>query len=194
MLLEVDDKGKKKDRREILLEMKREGDSWHVSQFQPIAEALAALEKTRQAEKYESQMREESDAYRKNVRISELRAQAISLYGPAPFIVGQVENRGDRRIQKLGIEFTIRDAGGQIIAQDTYHPVVASSISNDEKPLDAGEKRKISYQIDKVPENWRDTRRVSAEIVTLLLAPPEEESADAKEAKKKIRSASGRSG
>lgn len=189
------DLGKKLERQTVLLELVDEGGSWKVSQFDPVTIALRKMEEARKASRDQSQSSAEVEGYKKNILISDLRAQAITTYGPEPFIVGLISNKGNRTILKLGIKFTIRNEQGKVLLEDLFHPVVESSISSEEQPLDPQSDRKISYQLDRAPDNWRDTRNVTAEIMEVKLAPASAGSAAAPDdAKSKLKKAREREG
>ena len=178
------------ERQKVLIELKREGDTWRISQFDPITEALRRMDEVRKLRRRESRETEEAEAYQPKVTITDLRAQAIHTYGPEPFIVGTVKNTGNRDVQKLGVRFTVRDAAGTTLVEDTYYPVVESSISEEERPLRPGETRKISYQLDRSIPGWKDTHNVTARVVELRVGPEyEDASGSADAAKEKIRRA-----
>lgn len=180
------------DRRKILIELKNEGGAWRISQFDPITEALRRMEELKKRRRMDVEASQEAEAYMSRIAISAVRAQQIHLYGPEPFIVGLVKNTGDRDVQKLGIRFTVRDGSGNVLVEDTFHPVVDSSISEEEKPLHSGEERKISYQLDKNIPGFQDTQNVSAKIIELKLAPstaPKPSTSPEDEAKAKIKKA-----
>lgn len=172
--------GEKLGRQTILVELVNEGGSWKVSQFDPITVAFQKMTTDRQLERDEAAASRDAEGYRSKIAVSDLRAQAMATYGPKPFIVGNLENRGDRTVLKLGLRFTVRDEAGKVIVEELFHPVVESSISSEEKPLGPGDEMRINYQVDQVPEGWRDTHDVTADIVEIKLAPLDRAKAEEK--------------
>lgn len=183
------------ERQKVLIELRHEGGVWRISQFDPIAEALRIMDEEAKKKRRDVEASQEGEAYMPKVTVTSLRAAVIHAYGREPFIVGVVKNTGNRDIQKLGIKFTVRDLGGGVVVEDTYHPVVESSISEEERPLRPGEERKISYQVDRVVPDWEDTSNVTFKIVEIRVGPEYEPAVSPEDqAKDKIKKARAREG
>lgn len=74
----------------------------------------------------------------------------------------KIKNAGERSLDRVEVTVYFKDASGNTIAEEDYHPVLVSeySISGDNKPLKPGyiwqmEKNKF-YSAEQVPSEWKE--------------------------------------
>ncbi|MFN7975481.1 MAG: hypothetical protein U0166_24610 [Acidobacteriota bacterium] len=175
------------ERQKILVELKQEDGAWKINQFEPITWGLRKLDEERKKKRRDVEASRDAEVYMPNIVVEAVRARVIHLYGQEPFVVGVVKNSGNRDVLKLGIRFSIVTPSGGVV-EDTYHPVVESSINEEEKPLRPGEERKFTYQLDRQIPGLDYTDKVTARIVELRVGP-EYQSETPENAKDKLKKA-----
>jgi len=85
-----------------------------------------------------------------------------------PGVTFKVKNAGDKTLNEVEVTIYFKDAQGNIIAEEDYHPVLITEYSfGDDKPLKPGyifqmERGKF-YKAENVPNEWQEGS-IKAEI------------------------------
>ena len=111
-------------------------------------------------------------AYVDKVKLYDLEARYYETYsGNVPGVKFKLKNTGDQTLRRVEVTVYFKDAKGQVIHEETYHPVLVTkySISND-PPLKPNyiwqlERGKF-YQAKSVPDEWK-AGSVSARITDI---------------------------
>jgi hypothetical protein len=143
-----------------------------------ITEAMEESGKARQAAE-EKETKEEKEYIANYIELYDVEAKYHDslLDGTVPGVLFKIKNTGDRTLNKVEVTVYFKDAGGSIIAEEDYFPVLVSEYSfNDDKPLKPGyiwsmEKNKF-YSAKSVSTEWEEGS-VDIEITDIELAPEE---------------------
>jgi hypothetical protein len=89
-----------------------------------------------------------------------------------PGVEFKIKNKGKRTLKEVEVTVYFKDAKGNVIAEETYHPVFVSEFSfgRKNKPLKPNyiwqlERGKF-YKADSVPDEWKEGA-VSAKITNI---------------------------
>lgn len=116
----------------------------------------------------------EKQDYIKNVKLYDLKARYYTTYldERVPGVEFKLKNNGKRTLKKVEVTVYFKDAKGDVIAEETYYPVLVSEFSfgRDNKPLKPNyiwqlERGKF-YKADSVPDEWKEGS-VSAKITDI---------------------------
>lgn len=116
----------------------------------------------------------EKQDYIKNVRLYDLKAKYYTTYldERVPGVEFKIKNKGKRTLKEVEVTVYFKDAKGNVIAEETYHPVLVSKFSfrRNNKPLKPNyiwqlERGKF-YKAESVPDEWKEGA-VSAKITNI---------------------------
>jgi len=118
--------------------------------------------------------------YIKLVHLYDLKAKYYTsvLNERAPGVEFKLRNTGQRTLSKVKVTVYFRDAGGNVIAEEDYHPVLLSEFSmRPSKPLKPGYVWQIErgkfYQAKDVPTEWQEGN-VQAMVTEVDFATPKD--------------------
>ena len=112
----------------------------------------------------EAELRAEANAYTdQHIELYDLSAKYIDTYlnERVPGVLFKLKNNGERSLDRVEVTVYFKNADGQIIAEEDFHPVLVSTYSmNDSKPLRPGyiwqmESGKY-YTAKQVPSEWQE--------------------------------------
>ena len=135
-----------------------------------MVEAQKEIEET----KKEIESFKEKQYYIKNVILYGLKAKYYTTIFDerVPGVEFKIKNKGNRTLKEVEVTVYFKDVKGNIIAEETYHPVLVSkySFGRDNKPLRPNyiwqmERGKF-YKADSVPDEWKEGA-VSAKITNI---------------------------
>jgi len=119
----------------------------------------------------------EKQAYISNIELYDLSSKYYSTYleSKIPGVNFKLKNKGDRVLKKVEVTIYFKDKDGNVISEETYHPVLVTeySFTGDNKPLKPSyiwqmERGKF-YQAKSVPSEWKEGA-VSAKISDIAFA------------------------
>jgi len=137
------------------------------------SEIVEAKEGIKETETKIKAFKEKQD-YIKNVKLYDLKARYYTTYldERVPGVEFKLKNKGKRTLKKVKVTVYFKDAKGNVIAEETYYPVLVSEFSfgRDNKPLKPNyiwqlERGKF-YRADSVPDEWKEGA-VSAKITDI---------------------------
>lgn len=119
-----------------------------------ISEGLDQTEATLGDAGYEdtTEQNQEKQAYVDKIKIMNLRVAKAVLDDWGVF--GEIKNTGNRTLTEVEITIYYLDEYGNTIYEDTFHPVLISRWSSDNKPLKPNYTEKFGYGTDDVPSEW----------------------------------------
>ena len=135
-----------------------------------MVEAQKGIEET----KKEIESFKEKQEYIKNLVLYDLKAKYYTTIFDerVPGVGFKIKNKGNRTLKEVEVTVYFKDAQGNIIAEETYHPVFVSkySFGRNNKPLKPNyiwqlERGKF-YKADSVPDEWKEGA-VSAKITNI---------------------------
>ncbi len=116
----------------------------------------------------------EKQDYIKNIKLYDLKAKYYTTYldEKVPGVEFKIKNKGKRTLKEVEVTVYFKDSNGNVIAEETYHPVLVTEFSfgRDNKPLKPNyiwqlERGKF-YKADSVPDEWKEGA-VSAKITNI---------------------------
>lgn len=110
-----------------------------------------------------SEQNEEKQAYVDKVKIVNLRVAKAILDDWGVF--GEIKNIGNRTLTEVEITIYYLDEYGNTIYEDTFHPVLISRWSSDNKPLKPNYSEKFGYGTDDVPSEW--SKKIEAYVTNI---------------------------
>ena len=94
----------------------------------------------------------EKQAYADKIKIMNLKV-AKAVFGDLG-VFGEIKNTGNRTLTEVEITIYYLDDYGNTIYEDTFHPILISRWSSDNKPLKPNYTEKFGYGADDVPSEW----------------------------------------
>jgi len=116
----------------------------------------AGIEKT-------TEQNQEKQAYIDKVKIMNLHIAKTILDRWGVF--GEIKNTGNRTLTEVEITIYYLDEPGNTIYEKTFHPVLVSSWSPDNKPLKPNYSEKFGYDADDVPSEW--SKKIKAHVTNI---------------------------
>lgn len=118
----------------------------------------------------------EKQSYLPYVVLYDLKSKYYTTYGneSIPGVEFKVKNKGDRTLNKVEVRVYFKDAKGNVVFEEDYHPVLVSEYSfGDNKPLKPNyiwqmERGKF-YTAKSVPTEWKEGA-ISAKIANIEFA------------------------
>jgi len=111
---------------------------------------------------------EEKQSYISKVKLYSFEAKYYSTYldGRVPGVEFKLKNEGDRTLTEVEVTVYFKDASGNVIAEEDYHPVLVSEYSfTNGKPLKPNYIWQLEagkfYQAKSVPSEWQEGNAVA---------------------------------
>lgn len=140
-------------------------DSVNKSLEEPYIEG-SATQATYGGETEKAREKDEKEAYINNVKIVNPRVGKTVLNDWGIF--GEIKNTGNRTLSEVEIKVFYLDEYGKAIYEDTFHPVLTSRWSSNNKPLKPNYSEKFGYEADDVPSEWK--QKVIVQITNIEFA------------------------